>query len=162
MTAPVEIRAVTSADVPEVVAIVRAVLSEFGLTFGEGSETDAQLSSLPASYTGAGGAFWVALVDGVIVGTAGVFPVDVGVLELRKMYLSAAARGRGLGQRLLDHATAHAEAQGARALVLDTTHQMESAWALYERNGFVRDDAQVRGARCNRGYRKDLAAAPRR
>lgn len=154
----VEVREVRASDVPAVVALVRAVLAEFGLTFGEGSETDAQLSALPASYTSAGGAFWVALVGGTIVGTAGIYPLGDGVFELRKMYLSANARGHGIGQRLLELATEGAEARGARALVLDTTEQMTQAQALYERNGFVRDDAQVRGARCHRGYRKDLLA----
>jgi putative acetyltransferase len=151
-----EIRAVMEPDVGAVVALVRSVLADYGLTFGEGSETDAQLTTLPASYTDAGGAFWVALLGGAIVGTVGVYPVSDGVLELRKMYLLRDARGRGIGQRLLDVATAFASARGARALVLDTTEQMKDARALYERNGFVRDDTQVRGARCSRGYRKDL------
>jgi hypothetical protein len=43
-------------------------------------------------------------------------------------------------------------------VVLDTTHSMSAAIAFYERNGFVRDDAQIRGARCSRGYRLDLTS----
>ena len=39
----IEIREVHADDVPAVAALLRAVLAEFGLTFGEGSETDAQV-----------------------------------------------------------------------------------------------------------------------
>ena len=53
---------------------------------------------------------------------------------------------------LLAEAKAFARAAGAQKLVLDTTEQMKAAIAFYEREGFVRDDAEVRGARCSRGY----------
>ena len=53
----VVIRAVTVEDVPAVVGLVRTVLAEIGLGFGEGSETDRQVLALPGSYTDAGGAF---------------------------------------------------------------------------------------------------------
>jgi hypothetical protein len=33
---------------------------------------------------------------------------------------------------------------------------MTAAIAFYERNGFVRDDAQRRASRCSRGYRLEL------
>jgi putative acetyltransferase len=82
----------------------------------------------------------VATDDGALLGTCGVFPLGGGDWELRKMYLDAAARGRGVGRRL----------------VLDTTEQMTRAIAFYEANGFVRDDAQVRGSRCSRGYARTL------
>lgn len=149
----VVIRPVTSDDVPRVVALLRVVLAEFGIAFGEGSETDAQVLSLPGSYESRGGRFWVAAGDdGGILGTCGVFPLGGGDWELRKMYLDAAARGRALGRRLLDEAIAFARGAGARRLVLDTTAQMTRAIAFYESRGFVRDDAQIRGSRCNRGY----------
>lgn len=149
----VTIRPVTADDVPAVVSLVSRVLAEFGLTFGAGSETDAQLHALPASYARDGGGFWVAVApDGTLLGTAGVAPVAPGDVELRKMYLEPAARGRGLAKRLLAVAVAHARARGARRMVLDTTEQMTDAQRFYESHGFVRDDAQVRGSRCHRGY----------
>jgi putative acetyltransferase len=85
-----------------------------------------------------------------------VYPVAPDVYELRKMYLRPAARGLGLGQRLLDEALTWTRARGGRRMVLDTTHQMTRAIGLYEANGFVRDDAQIRGARCSRGYVREL------
>lgn len=152
----VEIRPVHADDVPAVIALVREVLAEFGLEFGRGSATDAELYDLPASYEAHGGAFWVARAGGEIRGTCGVFPVSDATFELRKMYLRPASRGLGLGQKLLDEALRWTREHGAKHVVLDTVHEMTRAIAFYEANGFVRDDSQVRGARCSRGYRFDL------
>jgi putative acetyltransferase len=83
-------------------------------------------------------------------------PVADGVYELRKMYLLPETRGLGVGQRLLDAAMDWVRARGGKRVVLDTTHQMTRAIAFYEANGFARDDAQIRGARCSRGYVREL------
>lgn len=158
--APVmRIRPVEGRDVAEVMALVREVLGEFGLTFGEGSETDAQLLDLPGSYTRDGGAFFVVEDAGHLLGTAGVSPVGEDTFELRKMYVVKDARREKLGQRLLEVCLEHVRARGGTRLVLDTTEKMQAAIAFYERNGFVRDDTSLRGARCSRGYRLDLPKA---
>ena len=150
------VRPVQGADVPEVVALVRETLAEFGITFGVGASTDDELSVLPGSYVDVGGQFFVAAEEGSLLGTAGVVPVEAGVFELRKMYLRPAARGKGVGQQLFDACLAFVKSRGGKRLVLDTTHQMTAAIAFYERNGFVRDDTQRRASRCHRGYRLDL------
>jgi putative acetyltransferase len=157
-SAQVTLREAHKDDVPQVVALLSEVLAEFGLTFGEGSETDAQVLALPDSYASAGGRFWVAVdADGALLGTCGVYPLDPDRWELRKMYLVRASRGRGVGRMLLDQAVAWARDHGAKTMVLDTTEQMTSAIAFYESHGFVRDDSQVRGCRCSRGYARPLA-----
>jgi putative acetyltransferase len=158
---PLQVRPVEASDVGEVVALVRDVLAEFGITFGVGAATDAQLYSLPQSYTDAGGAFFVARRDGVVVGTAGLFTARDGGLELRKMYLRPAARGHRVGRALWDACLGFARAQGARRIVLDTTEQMQEAIRFYERLGFVRDDAQITAPRCSRGYRLELGGGER-
>jgi putative acetyltransferase len=91
------IREVKSSDVEAVVALVRTTLNEFGITFGEGADTDAQLSHLPESNTAHGGAFFIAEENGLLVGTAGIaaLPDAPNVFELRKMYLAPSTRGKG-------------------------------------------------------------------
>jgi putative acetyltransferase len=153
------VRPVEHTDVTAVVELVRDVLTEFNITFGQGSETDAQLEGLPRSYADRQGAFFVAELGGQLIGTAGVFPLGeahTGVFELRKMYLRPAARGAGAGQQLFNQCLKFVRSHQARQLVLDTTEQMTAAIAFYERNGFVRDDTQQRASRCSRGYRLDL------
>ena len=147
-----ELRPVRATDVPAVLALVTDVLAEFGLEFGKGSPTDDTLRDLPGSYDDGGGAFWVATDGARLLGTCGVYPVAPGAIELRKMYLSPAARGLGLGRQLLDLAITWSRARGADRLVLDTVEEMTRAIAFYEAHGFVRDDTQVRGSRCTRGY----------
>jgi putative acetyltransferase len=150
------VRPVEKRDVSGVVELVRDTLAEFGITFGKGASTDEQLRELPESYTAEGGAFFVAVEGDQVVGTAGVVLLEPGVFELRKMYLHPSTRGRGVGQQLLDPCLAHARKHGGRRMVLDTTNEMTAAIAFYERNGFVRDDSQIRASRCSRGYRRDL------
>lgn len=147
---------VSAADVPEVIQLVTETLAEFGLEFGKGSPTDAELYDLPASYADRGGAFWIARHDGALVGTAGMYPLSATTIELRKMYLRPAARGTGLGKQLLDTAIEWAHRQRATHVVLDTMEKMTRAIAFYEAHGFVRDDAHIRGARCTRGYVRTL------
>jgi putative acetyltransferase len=154
---PAIVRFVREEDVQGVVALVTNVLAEFGLIFGKGASTDGDLHRLPASYADHGGAFWVAVAGADVVGTCGLFPVAPRTYELRKMYLHSSARGLGLGRRLLDEAVVWSRAQGGRRIALDTTEQMTRAIAFYESHGFVRDDAQIRGARCSRGYVMELA-----
>jgi molybdate transport system substrate-binding protein len=148
----IEIRSAERDDVASVVALVTEILAEFGLPFG--NSTDDALLHLPESY--AAGAFWVAFDGDTLLGTCGVYPVGPATFELRKMYLRPASRGLGLGKRLLDVAVAWARERGATKLVLDTTEQMGRAIAFYEAHGFVRDDTQIRGARCSRGYARLL------
>ena len=154
---PTRLRPVQPSDVPAVAALIREVLAEFGLTFGIGSETDHDVMALPDSYTGKGGHFWVVEDQrNHVLGSCGLYPLAASTVELRKMYVHPAARGRGLGQTLLDKAVDTARAEGARCIVLDTHDSMTAAVHLYLRAGFVRDDDQIRGARCTRGYRLDL------
>jgi putative acetyltransferase len=152
----IEVRTVTASDVPEVVKLVADVLGEFGLAFGQGSQTDNELYELPASYSQRGGAFWVAYRGNELLGTCGVFPLSSTMFELRKMYLRPASRGSGIGKRMLETAIEWSRTQKASHVVLDTTHEMTRAIAFYESHGFVRDDAHIRGARCSRGYVRTL------
>lgn len=153
----IEVRPVETHDIPAVLSLVADVLAEFGLEFGKGSPTDSELHDLPASYSERGGAFWVARQGETLLGTCGVFPVAPSTFELRKMYLSPSSRGLGLGKRLLDVAVAWTRAHGGTRIVLDTVEQMTAAIAFYEANGFRRDDTQIRGARCTRGYLRVVA-----
>jgi putative acetyltransferase len=160
----VVVRPVESRDVEAVIELVRAVLAEFGLQFGVDSPTDDAVRGLPASFVAHGGAFWIAEQreasptgdGGAVIGTCGMFPVGPNVYELRKMYLAPAARGLGVGRELLATAVAWARARDAKRVVLDTIEAMTRAIAFYEAHGFVRDDAEIRGSRCTRGYALEL------
>jgi GNAT superfamily N-acetyltransferase len=58
-------------------------------------------------------------------------------MEVKHLYTIPAARGRGLGRRLLDGLEATARDAGASTLVLDTNRSLEAAGRLYRSAGFV-------------------------
>lgn len=57
--------------------------------------------------------------------------------EVKRMYVTPAARGAGLGHRLLAHLTDLARDEGLTALRLETGIHQPEAVALYQRAGFT-------------------------
>lgn len=83
------------------------------------------------------GPVWVALVDGIIVGSVSVVPKDE-ALYVRGMGIAPSARGRGIGELLLKRVESFASERGFRRLFLSTTPFLHRAIRLYERHGFER------------------------
>ncbi|HET7188120.1 MAG TPA: GNAT family N-acetyltransferase [Gemmatimonadaceae bacterium] len=98
---------------------------------------EAQLANPQAEILDAGGAILVALQHGEVVGTAAVIPHGAGEMELAKVTVTRAARGAGLGRRLIEACVAEARARGAQRLVLVSSSKLGSALRLYESMGFV-------------------------
>lgn len=82
------------------------------------------------------GPMWVALRDGVIVGTVSAVPRVGGALYIRGMGVVPSARGFKIGRLLLERSESFASEQGYRSLILSTTPFLKSAIRLYERHGF--------------------------
>ncbi|MGI1660756.1 GNAT family N-acetyltransferase [Palleronia sp. KMU-117] len=81
---------------------------------------------------------WIAEAAGLRLGS--IFCVqsgEPGVAKLRLFLLIPEARGRGLGQRLLDDCLGFARAVGYRRLKVWTYESHRAACALYARNGFA-------------------------
>ncbi|MGW3570735.1 N-acetyltransferase family protein [Streptomyces sp. NPDC000941] len=79
----------------------------------------------------------VALSGGRTVAVASGLPGDNGVYELRSVWVSPQARGRGVGGRLIAAVERWALQSGATTLKLAVIPGNESAIALYQRNGFL-------------------------
>jgi GNAT superfamily N-acetyltransferase len=88
-------------------------------------------------YAGARAGFWVAEIDGEIVGTVAIRPKEGATCEIKRLYLRKDRRGAGLGQALFDHAEAFARGAGYEAIWLDSSRRFAKARRLYGRNGFV-------------------------
>jgi len=95
-----------------------------------------QLGDPVAAYVVTGGAILVAELDGVVVGCVALAPHGTGAIELSKMAVSVALRGRGIGRKLLGAAIEEARARGARSLFLGSSTKLPSAVNLYESFGF--------------------------
>lgn len=82
------------------------------------------------------GVFYLVLDGNTAVGMGGLRQVSEGVGEIKRIYVSEAARGGGVGAKILDRLVQDARAFGYRELVLDTGPFMTSAHRLYEAAGF--------------------------
>jgi len=83
---------------------------------------------------------WLARLAGRPVGSVASFrPPEQGTDEcvLVAMWVDPAARGRGVGERLVRTVVDHAAAAGLSRVRLDVAHENAAAIALYERVGFV-------------------------
>ena len=87
------------------------------------------------------GPIWVAESDGEVVGTFGIEVSEEGHY-LRGMGVSPAARGSGLGRRLVAMAVEYVDGRQPPRTWLYTTAFLDAAIALYEEAGFVRFDPE--------------------
>ena len=79
---------------------------------------------------------YVAREDGVALGTAAIVDRGDGSAELKRMFVTDAARGLGVGRSLLGAIEAHARAAGISVMQLETGLPQAAAIALYERAGY--------------------------
>lgn len=82
------------------------------------------------------GAFLIVHRDGAPLGCGALRRLDAETGELKRMYVAPAARGLGLGRRLVHALEAEARALGMRRLVLETGTRQLAAIALYRATGF--------------------------
>ncbi len=80
--------------------------------------------------------FLVARVDGRALGTAAVVDGGDGSAELKRVFVTDAARGLGVGRALLVAAEDRARALGADVMRLETGLPQTAAIAMYERGGY--------------------------
>lgn len=90
-----------------------------------------------------------------VVACAGARFVDDDA-ELTKVFTMPAARGQGIGRRLILALEEVARDRGARALRLDTRSDLVEACAMYEGLGFRSVEAFDAEPYADRWYRKDL------
>jgi len=79
---------------------------------------------------------WIAESDGERVGAVLVVKQSRSTAKLRLLIVEPAARGRGLGRRLVEECIAFARAKGYRRLELWTQSNLAAARSIYKRYGF--------------------------
>jgi DNA-binding MarR family transcriptional regulator/GNAT superfamily N-acetyltransferase len=79
---------------------------------------------------------WIAERDGARVGAVFLVKQSARVAKLRLLIVDPAARGLGLGKRLVRACIDFARAAGYRKLVLWTQSELAAARAIYEKAGF--------------------------
>jgi putative acetyltransferase len=150
------LRPATNADCRAVTDLVYSVLGEYHLQ-PDPACTDSDLKDIEQSYLQRGGVFYVLEEkNGSIIGSYGLYPLQPGTCELRKMYLHRDYRGRGLGRRLLEDALANARRLGFARMTLETASVLKEAIRLYESYGFTPYQPDHLSGRCDQAYVLDL------
>ena len=91
----------------------------------------------PGSFSGPGSAWLVAYEDGGPVACGGLRRIDDETGEIKRMFVTARARGRGHARALLAELERLAAAAGQRRLRLITTDVLREARGLYEAAGYA-------------------------
>ncbi len=113
---------------------------EFGVPVTRADQSD--LEQADAFYVAPGG-LWCARDNGRIIGTIALKAFGEGQGALRKMFVAADYRGKehGVAAGLLAHLVDQARQAGIRQIYLGTVGLLQAALRFYEKNGFVRIEA---------------------
>jgi putative acetyltransferase len=135
----IRIRPIRQQDNADIARIIRSSLAEFGANHPGTVYYDETTDRLYELFQAPGSRYLIAEQGGEILGGAGIFPspgLPEGTCELVKMYLSPAARGKGLGGRMIGLCLEMAREQGFRQVYLETMPELARAMSVYERFGF--------------------------
>lgn len=130
-------------DNPVIASIIRSVLTDFGLNKPGTAFADPILDQLSAVYSKPRSAYYIASVDGVIAGGAGISQLEgaaAQICELQKMYLLKEFRGQGIARQLIDTCLDQARKENYTQCYLETVPELKDAIRLYEYFGFVNLD----------------------
>jgi GNAT superfamily N-acetyltransferase len=137
VTAPFVVHEVESArDLAEVRRLILEHALARATTPGvEYMRADAE--SLPGRYAAPRGGLWLASAGEAGVGCVALRPLSDDAAEVKRMFVDASWRGRGVGRALLETLIDGARARGYHTLRLGTLDDMKVAQSLYESLGFA-------------------------
>lgn len=133
------IRTIQPADNPFLSKIVKDTLAEFGANHPGTVYYDETTDALYELFQKEGAAYFVAELEGEIVGVGGIYPTDglpEATCELVKMYLLPKARGTGLGRTLIEKSLAFAREADYKQVYLETMPELKQALKVYAKFGF--------------------------
>jgi DNA-binding MarR family transcriptional regulator/GNAT superfamily N-acetyltransferase len=121
---------------PEGRRCLEAYFAELGRRFDAGFEEGRSHAGAEDDLYPPQDVFLVARLRGEPVGCGGLKTRTRAPAELRRMWVSDAVRGLGLGRRLLAELERRAAATGARAVRLETNRALVEAIGLYRASGY--------------------------
>jgi len=125
------------------IELVRALFREYARSLGTDlgyQNFEQELRELPGTYTPPDGRMLLAtdFVEGQrkVAGCGALRPVERGVCEMKRLFVRAEFRGRGIGRALAENLIRAAVETGYGAMQLDTLPTMHEAHQLYRELGF--------------------------
>lgn len=133
------IRNIQPSDNPIIARIVKDTLAEFDANHPDTVYYDPTTDTLYQVFQKEGAIYFVAELDGEIVGGGGIYPTDglpADTCELVKMYLLPQGRGIGLGKTLIEKSLAFAKEAGYKKVYLESMPELKQALKVYAKFGF--------------------------
>lgn len=128
----------------EAIGRVRRLLGEFAAEYDplvaaifEVQGFAAEVAGLPGRSAPPSGCLILAVVGDSPAGCVAMRDLGGGTCEMKRLYVAAPHRGRGVARLLVEAVLQRAEQLGYRRMVLDTLPEMAGAIALYRKYGFV-------------------------
>ncbi len=134
----------------------RAYYAELDTRFDEGFDTDTTHSATARELTEPAGLLLLARIHGEPIGCGALKLHGSDPAELKRMWVSAGARGLGVGRRILHELEQHARQRGVTTLRLETNRRLGEAIALYRSAGFVEVPAFNDEPYAHHWFEKDL------
>jgi GNAT superfamily N-acetyltransferase len=124
---------VTPAASPDAMRLIAALDDDLHVRY-PGEETNGIDAE---NFEADGGVFVVGYLNGEAVSCGGLRPFE-GDIEVKRMFVVAEHRGRGLARQLLSFLEDIARKRGFKRAILETGSGQPEAIALYERSGWTR------------------------
>jgi putative acetyltransferase len=132
-------RPIEEQDNAEIAELIRKVFREFDIARPGTVYFDPATDDMFNLFKKEGSAYWIAEENDVIIGGCGLYPIPGlpdGCAELVRLYLSASARGKGIGWHLMELTFETARKSGYKQLYLESLPELGKAISLYEKAGF--------------------------
>lgn len=124
-------------DDPRAQRCMQAYYAELAARFDQGFDVTLSRDPEARDMLRPRGAFLIAISDGLPIGCVGLKGTDKGYAEIKRLWVSPAARGLGLSRRLMDRAEQIAAELGIKVLRLDSNSALSEAVALYRKTGWT-------------------------
>ncbi len=109
--------------------------------FDRPAYSDTDLEKIGQIYGGERDSFFIGEREGKVVGTVGIKEDDKDSALLRRLFVSALHRRKGIGTKLLDKALEFCSSRGYRKIIFRCTDRMRDAMRLCEKKGFKETEA---------------------
>ena len=121
-----------------------------------GRSLEEEIDRLSDYYTGRQGAFFVAHERETLAGMFGLEGLRTQAAELRRMYVDASFRQRGLARLMLAHAELVCRQAGTAVLTLSTSELQQAALAFYRNAGYRLVREETAAAQSNKTIGGDI------
>ncbi len=132
-------RHIEKKDNRSIAELIRTVFREFKIDRPGTVYFDPTTDDLFTLFSKPGSEYWIAEVNGVIIGGCGVYPtpgLPERCAELVKLYLLRDHRKKGIGRQLMEKTFESARRLGYKQLYLESLPELSRAISLYKKAGF--------------------------